>query len=102
MTNDIPPRRHFRLVIVETGRSSIVLIIITLNFIQRVPISVRSPHALNGVIVVSGDDLLLSHLAIGGDLGLLHHPPQRVVLLSQLIDLQRELISHRLDKTFWI
>ena len=105
MTNDIPPCWHFRLVVVETGRPSVVFVIIALNFVQRVSISVRTPHALKirgGVIIVSRDYLLLSHLAIGRDLSLLHHPPQRVVFLSQLIDLQREFISNGLDKTFWI
>ena len=101
VAHHISPRCHFSLVVIETGRSCIVLIIIALNLIQRVPISVRPPHALKigcVVIVLSGDNLFLGHLRVSRDLAPLHHPPQRVVLLPQLVDPHRELISDRFDK----
>jgi hypothetical protein len=49
-------------------------------------------------IVLRLDDLLLGHLAVSWNLGLLHHLSQGFVLITQLIDLGGELVTGGLDK----
>ena len=51
-------------------------------------------------IEVRLNDLLLGHLAVRWNLGLLHHLPQRLILLSQLVDLHTHLIPDGFNKCF--
>lgn len=92
------------LVVIETGGPLIIFVIIALHLVQRISIAVRASKAFSLRLFIEFrlDNFLLGHLAIGWNLGLLHHPPQRLVLIPKLVNLQTHLISYRLDKCLGI
>lgn len=88
------------LIVIEAGRSSIVLVEIAFDLVQRVPYSEWASEALSVglVLIILSGNLLLGHFAVGWYFCPFDHASKWVVFIFELVDLGAHLVADGFDE----